>query len=291
MEVLSNWFFQTGWKIVLIIGLSAGIYLLIRHFAPVAIRQTVKRQMKRRRKAEVEKRADTLIRIIKGVSAAIIIIVTLFLILQQAGVNITAALAGLGIAGVAIGFGAQWLIRDLIAGFFIFFENQYNVGDVIKAGDIFGIVEDISLRRTTLRDLDGARHVISNGEIRIMSNLTQEWARAHLDIGVAYKEDLDRVMALMRNTWQEMKQDPDWGSFMISESPVILRVNQFGDSGIIIKIVGDTRAMKQWDVMGEYRRRIKRVFDEEGIEIPWPHRKVYFGSSPQKPEAGEEKIR
>ena len=190
--------------------------------------------------------------------------------------------------GVAIGFGAQYLIRDLIAGFFVYLENQYNVGDVIRTGDVAGIVEELSLRRTILRDLDGARHVIPNGEVRIVSNLTQEWSRAHLNISVAYKEDLDRVMVLMRQTWEEMKQDPNWGPDMLSETPWLLRVEEFGNSGITIKMVGETRPIKQWDVMGEFRRRIKKVFDEQGIEIPWPHTKVYFGNPLTKSEAGGE---
>lgn len=282
MDTFVSWLAHTGWKILVTLGLSAGVYLMMRHFVPIAIRSSLKRQMKGKRKAEREKRANTLIRIIKAISALVLVVVALFLALQQAGVNVTAALAGLGIVGIAVGFGAQYLIRDLIAGFLVFLENQYNVGDVIKVGNIGGIVEDISLRRTILRDLDGARHVIPNGEIRMVSNLTQEWARAHIEISVAYKEDLDRVMALMRETWEGMKGDPEWGQFMLSDTPWLLRVDKFGDSGIIIKMVGETQPIKQWDVMGEFRRRIKRVFDDEGIEIPWPHTKVYFGDSPPR---------
>jgi small conductance mechanosensitive channel len=277
MEVFTSWLNETGWKIFLILGITAGVYLAIIRIVPVAIKKSVKTQMKGRRKVEIEKRADTLSRIVKGITAVVLGIISLFLSLQQANINVTAALAGLGVIGVAVGFGAQYLIRDLIAGFFVLFENQYNVGDVIKVGDTGGIVEAISLRRTTLRDLDGARHVIPNGEIRMVSNLTQEWSRVNLNISVAYKEDLDKVMALMRKTWEEMKADPNWSHLMLSDSPSFLRVDDFSDSGIIIKIVGETQPIKQWDVTAEYRRRIKKVFDEQGIEIPWPHTKVYFG--------------
>ena len=286
MEIAINWISQTGWKIFLIAGICFATYMMIRRFAPLAIRRTVRRQMKKRPKTEREKRVQTLVRLTTTTSAIGLGTLATFLVLQQLGVNITAPLVGFGVFGVAVAFGAQYLIRDFIAGFFVYLENQYNVGDVIKVGDIAGVVEEISLRRTILRDLDGARHIIPNGEIRTVSNLTQEWSRAHLNISVAYKEDLDRVMALMRQTWEEMKQDPDWGSFMLSETPWLLRVNEFGDSGIIIKMVGETRPIMQWGVMGEFRRRIKKVFDEHGIEIPWPHTKVYFGSPPssQKPE-------
>jgi small-conductance mechanosensitive channel len=288
METAVVWISQTGWKIFTIIGICFGIYMVIRRIAPLTIRRTVKRQMKKRPKVEREKRVQTLVRLTTTVSAISLGILATFLVLQQLGINITAPLVGLGVFGVAIGFGAQYLIRDLIAGFFVYLENQYNVGDVIRTGDVAGIVEELSLRRTILRDLDGARHVIPNGEIRIVSNLTQEWARAHLNISVAYKEDLDRVMVLMRQTWEEMKQDPNWGPDMLSETPWLLRVEEFGDSGITIKMVGETRPSKQWDVMGEFRRRIKKVFDEQGIEIPWPHTKVYFGNPPTKSEAGGE---
>jgi len=262
--------------------------MVIRRIAPLAIRREIKREMKRKPKVEREKRVQTLVRLTTTVSAISLGILATFLVLQQLGINITAPLVGLGVFGVAIGFGAQYLIRDLIAGFFVYLENQYNVGDVIRTGNVAGIVEGLSLRRTVLRDLDGARHIIPNGEIRIVSNLTQEWSRAHLNISVAYKEDLDRVMALMRQTWEEMKKDPKWGPDMLSETPSLLRVDEFGTSGITIKMVGETRPIKQWDVMGELRRRIKMVFDEQGIEIPWPHTKVYFGSPPPKSEAGGE---
>ncbi len=283
MEVMINWISQTGWKIFLITGICLGTFMMIRRFVPLAIRRTVRRQMKRKRKVEREKRVQTLVRLVTTTSAIGLGILAAFLILQQVGINMTAPLVGLGVFGIAVGFGAQYLIRDIIAGFFVYLENQYNVGDVIRVGSIAGIVEELSLRRTILRDLDGARHVVPNGEIRIVSNLTQEWSRAHLNISVAYKEDLDRVMALMRKTWEEMTEDPHWGPFIISKTPWLLRVNEFGDSGITIKMVGETEPIKQWDIMGEYRRRIKRVFDEEGIEIPWPHVKLYLGDSMPPP--------
>jgi len=279
MEVMINWVYQMGWKIFLILGICFGTFMMIRRFVPLAIRRTVSRQMKRKRKVEREKRVKTLVRLITTSSAVGLVTLAIFLICQQVGINITAPLVGFGVFGVAVGFGAQYLIRDIIAGFFVHLENQYNIGDVIQVGSVAGIVEELSLRRTILRDLDGARHVIPNGEVRIVSNLTQEWSRAHLNISVAYKEDLDRVMALMRKTWEEMTEDSDWGPFIISKTPWLLRVDEFGDSGITIKMVGETEPIKQWDIMGEYRRRIKRVFDEEGIEIPWPHVKLYLGDS------------
>ncbi len=282
MEPFLNWFYQTGWKIVLVMALSLGLYIVISRITPLIITRTIKHQMKDKLDVEKEKRVNTLTRLIKGISIVGIGIITLFVILEQLGIDVTAALAALGIVGIAVGFGAQYLIRDLINGFFIYFENQYNIGDVIKIGDVGGIVEELSLRRTVLRDLDGMRHIIPNGGIQMVSNLTQEWSRAHFNISVAYKEDLDRVMALMRATWEEMAEDPKWANSIITKTPWLLRVDEFGDSGIIIKMVGETQPIKQWDVMGEYRRRIKKVFDKEGIEIPWPHIKLYLGDANTK---------
>ena len=283
LTAVTSWLFDHGLRIALIIGLS---FLLLRA-AKAALPYFIKRSMKprgrgRRAKEELRKRADTLSYIlIQGISA-IIVLIAIFMLLSELGIDVTAALAGLGIIGVAVGFGAQYLIRDLIAGFFVFLENQYNVGDVIQVGTTWGVVEEMSLRRTIARDIDGARHVIPNGEIRILSNYTQEVSRVNLNIGVAYKEDLDRVMSLMRQTWQLMAEDTRWGAYIKSKDPTILRVNEFGDSGIIIKIAGDTEPMMQWEVMGEYRKRIKQVFDEMGIEIPWPHTKLYFGDDSVK---------
>ncbi len=280
MEILVDWFYQYGWKVLLILTLFAAIYWLIHHLTPPVVKSRVRSQMKGKPEVEMEKRADTLIRVIRDTSTVALGILALFVVLDQIGINITAALAGLGVVGIAVGLGAQALIRDIISGFLILLENQYSVGDVIRVGNIAGGVEEITLRRTILRDLDGARTSIPNGEIRTVSNLTQEWSRAHLNISVAYKEDVDRVMAVMRKIWEEMAQDSNWSSFIISTTPSLLRVDEFGDSGIVIKLVGETQPIRQWDVMAEFRRRVKRVFDEEGIEIPWPHTKVYFGNSP-----------
>lgn len=278
LGTVAGWLVQHGIRILIIIGLAYLFHRLAKALTPRLIERSVTiRGRGRRAREELNKRIQTLSYILTQVIAIAIALIAIFMTLSEVGIDITAALAGLGIVGLAVGFGAQYLIRDLISGFFVFLENQYNVGDVIKAADTAGIVEELSLRRTILRDLDGARHVIPNGEIRVLSNLTQEWSRAHLNINVAYKEDLDRVMALMRHTWEEMAEDPDWSHSLKVKTPWLLRVDEFGDSGITIKMVGETEPIKQWDVMGEFRRRIKKVFDQEGIEIPWPHIMLYLG--------------
>jgi small-conductance mechanosensitive channel len=237
-------------------------------------------------------------------SMAIIAAVALFMVLAEVGINIAPALAGLGVVGIAVGFGAQSLIKDLIAGLFILLENQYSVGDVVKVAGITGVVQEINLRRTVLRDLDGIVHSVPNGEITVASNYTQEWSRVNMNISVGYGEDLDHVIEVINRLCRDMADEPYWGSMMLTP-PQVLRVDAFEDSGIAIKILGDTKPIKQWEIMGEMRRRIKRVFDEEGIEIPWPHTKVFFGEplehrrateavksaeSPHRPETHEAEV-
>ena len=282
---VTDWLLQHGTRILIILLLGVGVWFALKKLLPPVVRRSVTRTREKESKTGMEKRTKTLVGVFMGVGKVSIGIVITFMILSELDVPIGPALAGLGVVGIAVGFGAQWLIRDLIAGTFILMENQYRVGDVIRVAGVAGGVEEVSLRKTVLRDLDGIVHNIPNGEIRVASNFTRHWSRAHLNISVAYKEDLDRVMAIIRKTWEELADDPDWGPFLISKTPWLLRVDAFGDSGIVIKVVGETQPIKQWDVMGELRRRIKKVFDEQGIEIPWPHTKVYFGNSPEQPVA------
>jgi small conductance mechanosensitive channel len=279
--LIAGWLLQHGIKILLILVFSVAIYIVAKRVVPRTIGRTLSGTMKGQPRVEREKRETTIARLFMGIIGVAIVITTSSLILAELGINITALLAGFGILGIAVGFGAQSLVKDLIAGFIIMIENQFNIGDVIRIADVAGGVEAVNLRRTMLRDLDGILHIVPNGEIRVASNFTKMWSRAHLNISVAYKEDLDRVMAIIREIWEELAEDSEWGAFIISKTPWLLRVDDFGDSGIVIKAVGETEPIKQWDVMGELRRRIKKVFDEQGIEIPWPHTKVYFGNSPQ----------
>lgn len=286
---VNDWLLSHGIRILIIIAIGVAIYIVLKYTMRRGIRRGLERTMKGVPRAEIEKRETTLVWLFLTTSKVVIALIALVLILSEVGINVGALLAGFGVAGIAVAFAAQSFVKDVIAGFIIAVENQYNIGDVVTVADVTGVVEEISIRRTTLRDLDGILHIVPNGEIRVTSNYTKVWSRAKLDIGVAYKEDADHVMAVVKEAWEELAQDPDWGSSIISKTPTILRVNEFGDSAVVIRVVGDTEAMKQWGIMGEFRRRIKKVFDEKGIEIPWPHSKVYFGDSPFK-ELGEKTI-
>ncbi|MBA7513436.1 Small-conductance mechanosensitive channel [subsurface metagenome] len=274
-----EWFKLHGGRIVVVIILGSIIYFTLKKVIPRFIGRTVRMRMKRKPEIEIQKRSRTISNVITSTIGIMIGIVVLFTILAEVGINIGPALASLGILGLAISFGAQSLIKDLINGIFILMENQYGVGDVIRVGNIAGLVEEVNLRRTILRDLDGAVHYIPNNEINIVTNLTKEYSRVNMNVSVAYKEDLDKVIKIINRVCSNLADDKDWKDKII-KSPQVLRVNALGESGIEIKIVGDTLPLAQWDIMGELRKRIKKEFDKENIEIPFPHTKVYFANRP-----------
>ena len=273
-----DWFMTHGIRILVLILIFLVLYLIARHFIPLLVKRVVSRRMAGVSETEIKKRVDTISSVLVSICGIVIAIIAVLTILPEFGVNITALIAGLGIADLAFAFGAQRLIRDIISGMFILFEDQYRVGDVVNVAGIGGLVEEIGLRRTVLRDLDGVVHSVSNGAIEVASNSTRVFSRVNLNISVGYGESLDRVIEVTNRVCQEMAEDPKWKADFVT-TPKVLRVDNLGDSGIDIKIMGDTKPSRHWDVMGELRLRIKRTFDEEGIEIPWPHTKVYFGNS------------
>lgn len=267
------WITAHGFRIAGIIVVA----YVVRRFGGVMIDKVVRRAIVSDRflsKESEKKREDTLIRIFVGIIGVAVWVLAGLMVLSEAGFEIGPLLAAAGIAGLAFGFGGQYLIRDLIAGLFIIMENQYRVGDVVCFDKTCGLVEDISLRMTTLRDLDGTVHHIPHGEIKTVSNLTKNFARVNLDIGVAYSSDLEKVISVINRVGEEMAKDPAWKE-MILKPPQFLRVSEFADSAIIVKILGETQPIKQWDVAGELRKRIKIAFDKEGIEIPFPQRVIH----------------
>ncbi|MEX2582430.1 MAG: mechanosensitive ion channel domain-containing protein [Gemmatimonadota bacterium] len=234
-----------------------------------------------------EQRVATLLSLVRSVGIVVIVIIALFMVLTAVGLQIGPLLAGAGVVGLAISFGAQSLVRDIISGLFILFENQFGVGDVIRVSDVAGRVEKMTLRIVVMRDVQGVVHTVPNGEITRVSNLTRSFSRAVLEIGVAYKEDVDHVIDVMRDVGRELSEDPDWKP-LLTEEPVVPGIESFGDSAVNIRMVATTIPLKQWDVARELRRRIKRRFDDEGIEIPFPHRTMFWGDG-QKPAGTAEK--
>jgi len=275
--LITDWLLQHGTRILVILLLGIGLYFAAKRVIPLLLRRGVVRT-KGESKEGVKKRTDTLTSLFMGGTKIVILAMVAFMILSELAIDIRPILAGLGIAGIAVGFGAQYLIRDLIAGFFIIMENQYRIGDVAKIADIAGLVEEINLRKTVLRDLDGIVHHVPNGEIRVASNYTRHFSRVNLDVTVAYGTNLDHAIDVLNRVGHELAADENWSPLIKSE-PQVLRVNNLGDSGIDIKVLGDVKPLQQWAVTGELRKRIKEAFDEEGIEIPWPHTKVYFGNA------------
>ena len=261
----------SGLRVILVIAaIYVGLRVLQRFLGP-AIRATVSAQMEGEPEVEVEKRVDTLSHVVYRTIWTVAVLIGLLTILPELGINISALLAGAGLIGLAIGFGAQSLVKDVISGLFVLIENQYGKGDVVNIAGIGGLVEDVNLRRTLLRDLDGTVHSIPNGEVAVSSNLTRAWSRVNIMISVSYADDLDHVFAVINRVGEDMANDPDWSKDIIA-APKALGVEGFGDSGIDIRVLGDTQPIRQWDVMRELRRRLKKAFDEEGIEIPFPHR-------------------
>jgi small conductance mechanosensitive channel len=230
--------------------------------------------------AEIErqKRAQTISAIIKNFSTVVICVVAGLMLLAELGVNTTPILTSLGVVGVALGFGAQQLVGDLIAGFFHIFENQIRVGDVAVINGTGGLVEEIRLRTTVLRGLDGTVHTFRNGSINTLANMTKDYSYFLMDLGVAYKEDTDKVCDVVREVAAEMQEDENFSPFIL-EPVEILGVNNFGDSAVEIKLRIKTIPVQQWLVGREFRRRLKYALDAKGIEIPFPHQTVYFGDA------------
>lgn len=270
-DEVTDWLVTDGIRIFIILAIAAAADIALHRIVPRALRLAIKRQLKGKPQEEMDQRTHTLAGVFTNSGRVVILLVALITMLPIAGISIGPLLASVGIIGFALGFGAQSLVKDVISGLFIILENQYSKGDVVTLAGVSGLVEDVGIRRTVLRDLDGIVHYIPNGEISVASNLTQEYSRVNLNISVAYGEDMDRVMQIIDRVGEELAQDPNFGPMIISP-PKALRVDNLGDSGIEIKIVGDTQPIKQWDVMGELRKRLKRTFDEEGVEIPFPHR-------------------
>ncbi|MFZ0281185.1 MAG: mechanosensitive ion channel family protein [Bacteroidales bacterium] len=267
------WLMDHGIKIFIIVVGAWLLNKIIRKIIIKAVRIAVVPDSNTSVEGE-KKREDTLIRILAGATGIFFLLLAILMILQEVGLEIGPILAGAGIVGLAIGFGGQYLIRDIITGLFIILENQYRIGDVIKIDTTGGLVEDISLRKTTLRDLNGTVHHIPHGEVKRVSNLSKKYARVNLDIGISYSSDLEHVIKVINRTGNELAEDPLYKDVIISP-PQFLRVEDFADSAIIVKVLGDTRPLRQWEITGEFRKRIKIAFDKEGIEIPFPQRVVH----------------
>jgi small-conductance mechanosensitive channel len=227
---------------------------------------------------EVEKRAATLSGILRKAIVITIWLLAIIMALKESGFDIGPILAGAGVVGLAVGFGAQNLVRDLVSGLFILLENQVRVNDVVVINGTGGLVEQINLRTVVTRGLDGAVHVFPNGTINTLSNLTHEFSYYVFNVGVAYKEDTDHVVEVLKQLGDELIQDEEYKPLILAPLE-ILGVDSFGDSAVVVKARIRTVPLKQWAVGREMNRRIKKKFDDVGIEIPFPHRSIYWGEA------------
>ncbi|AKG52914.1 KefA [Dehalogenimonas sp. WBC-2] len=278
-DIFAEWAGDHGLRILFIIVVSFLFYKGVNTFATRIVQRLIDfRKHQHTDSDEAARRAKTITGMVVGATGVAVVTVAGFMILAEFNIDIGPLIASAGVVGVAIGFGAQSLIKDTLNGLFIILEDQFKNGDVVKVAGFSGVVEDLNMRRTVLRDLDGIVHIIPNGQILTVSNYTREWARVNLNVPVAYSTDLAKATEVINRVGREIAADPAFSSMIIS-SPQVLRVDKFGDSGIELKILGDTKPNKQWAVTGELRRRLKNAFDETGIEIPFPHTKLFFDSA------------
>ena len=222
---------------------------------------------------ELKKRMETLDTLGGNTLQFLIVAVAGLMVLGQVGLDIGPAVAGLGVVGIAVGFGAQSLVRDYLNGSLILIENQFARGDVVRIAGVAGTVEDFTLRRTTLRDLDGVVHTVPNGEIHVASNLTRVWSRINQDVTVTYGTDIDKAIEVVDNVGREMAGDPIWKRRVL-EAPRVERIAALAENGVTLKILGTVRAPDQWAAAGDLRKRLLAAFKEHGIEIPRPQRVV-----------------
>ena len=278
IDIASRWWISLGGaaasltRIVVIILLA---WLLIRVLqrAVKTMRERIASRMDDR---EAAKRAQTLGRVFRYLVAVVVSLIAGMLVLGELGVSVAPILGAAGVVGLAVGFGAQSLVKDYFTGFFLLLENQIRQGDVIKIGDHAGSVEEVTLRYVQLRDYDGNVHYVPNSTITTVINMSRGFSNAVMDIGVAYRENIDDVMEVMRDVAVQMREQPDFMGKIMADLE-IAGVESWGDSAVVIRCRFRTLPLEQWGVKREYLRRLKAAFDAKGIEIPYPHLTVYAG--------------
>lgn len=271
-DAVTVWLYGTGLRILLILILTwiavQGLRLGTKHFH--------QRYEARHPDAESQKRVTTLSSILHGGGLMVLFLVSGMVILSQLGIKMGPVLAAAGIGGLAIGFGAQNLVRDVISGFFILFEDQVRVGDVVQLNGQGGMVEAVTLRHIRLRDLSGTVHYFPNGIIDSVANMTKDFSYHVSDMGVAYRENVDEVIDVLRRVVDEMRLEAPWDKDIL-EPLDVLGLDKFADSAMIIRVRIKTVALRQWATGREFNGRVKKAFDAAGIEIPFPHRTIYWG--------------
>jgi small-conductance mechanosensitive channel len=285
---MSEWFEALRQWLITVSGpalrsaLNVLIILMLSWTALALIRRAVRRFREymegRVRDAEETKRVGTLCRVFRYFGSVVITIVAAMLVMNELGISIAPVLATAGVAGIAIGFGAQSLVKDYFAGLFLLIEDQIRQGDVVQVAGIGGLVEEVTLRYVRLRDFDGHVHFVPNGEIKTVTNRTRDFAQAVIEVGVAYREDTDEALAVMREVGSELRADPAWRARILQDIEPI-GVERFADSAVMLRCRLKVVGIEQWNVRREFLRRLKKAFDARGIEIPFPHLTLYAGQA------------
>ncbi len=272
------------WAVPVVAGLRI-LLILALAWVLIAVLQKLVRVARVRIAARLQgegaaQRAQTIGRAIRYLVALVIGALALMMVLAEVGISLAPILGAAGVVGLAVGFGAQSLVKDYFTGFFLLFEDQIRTGDVVKIAEIGGLVEDITLRHVRLRDYDGTVHFVPNSLITTVSNMSRGFAQAVVDVGVAYRENLDDVFAVMRETADALRADSSFAPRILDRLE-LAGVERWDDSAVIVRCRFKVAPLAQWDVRREYLRRLKRAFDERGIEIPYPHLTLYAGTDRQ----------
>ena len=273
MDDLLSWLNLSGevWRVVINLALIILVLFLVKHFGSTVIDKIIRKAITSDRYAskKAEKmREDTLISILSAILKVVIWLFGSMLVLAQLGVNIGPLIAGASVAGIAIGFGAQAIVKDFVSGIFIILENQYRVGDVITLAGVTGTVEEITVRQTILRSYEGNKHFIPNGQIGVTSNLTMDYSNLVLNIDISYDADIEEVKKVVNQVGQAFSQDPEFKEQII-EAPQFLRIQDYGAHAVLIRVLGKVKPGLQWKAAGEMRLRLKEAFDKHKIEIPY----------------------
>lgn len=285
LKDIHDWFWTSGIRAILIIIVT----LILLKVAGTLTRKIAAWMENKHKDIESKKRASTLSGVVRWTLRITVIAVATMMVLEEFHVDIKPVLAAAGVVGVALGFGAQNLVQDFLSGFFILIEDQIRVGDVVQINDKSGLVEQINLRMVILRDAAGNAIFIRNGKIDIVTNMTKDFSRYVFDVNVAYKSDVDEVIAVLKSIDEEMRKDPAFKDDIIAPLEV-LGLDSFGESSIVLKARTTTKPIQQWRVGREFNRRMKKKFDEMGIEMPFPHRTVFMGKD-HKDEASVSNIK
>jgi small conductance mechanosensitive channel len=263
-------------------ALRIGVILLLAWAAQALAARLIRafrEVMRRRTGGEELARIETLARVFRNAAAIVIVLVAGMLVLGELGISVAPILATAGVAGIAIGFGAQSLIKDYFNGFFLLLDDQLRQGDVVEIAGKGGLVEEVTLRYVRLRDFEGHVHYVPNGEIKVVTNRTRGFAQAVIEVGIAYREDPDEAFAAMREVAAAMRAEPDWAR-RIAEPLEVIGVERWADSAVILRArLKVVPPLEQWNVRREFLKRLKRAFDERGIEIPFPHLTLYAGQA------------